>query len=241
MNPRRLAGSLSLLLLATLASPATARTTTLRQQVLDHGRAQGVDVSPLLERRIGFAGEQTTIGALLDRLDGVTTAAAGVTPLGETQLGFATHYAIKIGGGGMPALYTVSTSAVVPATPAQVVPIPATPASRSQALFEPGGSLTQIRGSGWDVGFHIAGGEITNVDTEQDGEAPVMLSGITPATVLSDQAVDFTGHVAAVTNSVTCFLNTCIGVSSFAGNGVAFYGPDLIAGAVPRPATMPIP
>lgn len=234
---RVVVGALAVLLV--VPAPSSAQSGSLREQVLSEGRARGVDATPLLERRLRIAGETTTLAAFLDRLEAIADG-TGVAGTGEIQAGALIHLTFRIGGPEVTAPYEVTRSSTVPTTSPVAVPLPATPATSPQTLIDFGGPLTQVRGSGWTVGGHIAGGNVTNVDTAGSVDAPVIVSGANAA-LIGDGAIDFTGHVGAITNDRSCVLGVlCVAVGFLLADGLAFYEPELVPG-VARPATPTAP
>jgi hypothetical protein len=239
---RTAASAVLALVLVPISAPATTDASrSLRQVFLEEGRVRGVDASPLLERAITIFDRATTIGAVLDAFDARTEGLTGPAGTTETQVGDIEHFAFSFGGPEVGHVYTVTTSAVVPATPGAGAPIPGTPATGPQAFVDYGGALVQITGAAWNIGAHVAGGPLTSVDTAESTD-PVTISGRSPAILIGDRSIDFTGHVGLLANSRECIFGVfCYAIGGFAGDGIAFYDQDLVAGVAPRPATPTIP
>lgn len=202
--------------------------------MLEDAASHGIDASALLEENIGSLG--ITVGEMLDELDGIQ--GRGLAGTGEAQVGGVVHTAIKTGFGATH-VYEVSRSANVPETEDQTVPVPGTPLTDPILVMHPGGPLYQVKGSGWSLGLHIAGGSFANVNTTANGQVPLMISGFGSAAI-NDSHIDMTGHLVSLVNERFCIYGYCISIGFLHGNGVSFFEDHVVDG-VERPATPTIP
>jgi hypothetical protein len=218
-------------------APASAAS-DLTESVLAKARAGGVDASPLLARKVTIGSHTMTVRALLDSVPSAGQRATGPAGTPEVQAGDVLHFAINFGF-DVPRVYTVSQSAVVPATPSAFVPVapPSNPVIGPSVFAEWGGPLVQVKGSGYPVGLHVVGGPLTNASPAEgapNGD-PVWLSGRSES-FLGDGRIDFTGHAGVLVNDRSCFFGFCIAFGVLVGDGAAVFDADQ---AVPGTPAIP--
>lgn len=225
------------------SSGAAQEETTLgalaRREVIKQARSFGVDPAVALATPQTFQvrhadGTSETItmttAQILERVDGIRmpskrNAGPGLADgVPETLAGDLTHVYLDLGF-GIPDRYSVTTSAVVPATPgAQIID----PVTGLPLFTEYGGPLTQVKGGGWLVGFHGAGyaaGGI-NVDLAKGGPyvAPLV-------SIVFDDTIDFIGHGSVTQPCVFSFFGRCIvRLGLMLGDGAALFDSTLPAG-----------
>jgi hypothetical protein len=228
---RRAAAILAMALVLPAAAGAQGSHTAerLRARIAREARAAGLDPSwvmshPLTLRVLHADGRESrttvTVEQVIERIALRATLAAPVAGPAEVTAGDLIHlYANACFPCASAELYTITTSAVVPATPPVLLPPPATP-----LFFDAGGPLTQVKGGGWIIGTHTAGTVVgSNVDTGTGAPAPwpVWLPVVTTG-VLADTSIDFIGH-AAVAQGEFCAFSFCLAAGALVGDGLALF------------------
>lgn len=207
-------------------APSSAESASMRALVAERIAQEGLDpemffAAPLEMEVIAADGTASTVtaplGELLDRFDAPMRGGFAGGP--HVTAGDMLHAYVNIRAGNALG-YQVTQSALAPATPAVVLPPPAT-----VLLFEAGGPVKNVRGS-YLIGFHSVGTAIgSNVDTDASGPyLPVVSGGF-----VLDTRIDFVGH-AAVAQGQVCFFGLCIATGGLLGDGVSDW-----SGQVPVP------
>ncbi|MGH2829005.1 MAG: hypothetical protein ACRDJM_00830, partial [Actinomycetota bacterium] len=146
----------------------------------------------------------------------VESGAAGPFELNVGDVGHA-YLRVDFGGGATVA-YDVTESQAVPATPGPVGLAP----PGAPGFIEWGGPLTQVKGKTWTVGGHLVGSSPvgSNIDTAESGPYLPTDSG-----VVSDNSVDFLGHIGVLEQVEVCFpfFGCVASFGAFAGDGVTLF------------------
>lgn len=216
---------------AAVAAPVTA------DGIVAEAARYGIDARPLLEQRVVVGARSLTVR---DVIDVITSGKARSGPAGtpEIQVGNVIHGAFTAGFGAQRP-YTVTQSAVVPATEALIAPVPGTPATSPFAVVSWGGPVVQVKGAGY-TGAHVVGGPVFNASTDSGGSDGIWLSGRSTGTV-SDSAIDYTGHAGVLVNQRFCLLGYCAGVGVLIGDGVAIFDSAPLVAGTPKPETPTLP
>ena len=202
-------------------------------QIRRRSRAAGLDPSRVLARELTL-GRRSDRGAMrrvdvsvLDvcrhaqrlaaRRKGRRGSGAAGTP--EVAGGLNIHFYVNTTFFRPSALaYRVRRSKTVPPTPG-LGGLPGPLAAGG--LLVPGGRPVQVKGRGWDFGFHARG--IANVDTAAHPKYGIWLPLLT-GKIVADRKIDFAGK-ARVAQDQTCIPPImCIAVGVVIGSGAATYG-----------------
>lgn len=109
-------------------------------------------------------------------------------------------------------------------------------------LLDVGGPLVNITASGYKTGMHAVWnvGIGSNVDTAPGAPSPfpARLPVLTGGSVISDTAIDFTGH-AVVTQNEVCLFSCCVAVDAIVGDGATIFNQALPVG-VPATPSLPV-
>ncbi len=202
----------------------------MKARVVREARAYGFDAKAVLQSRqtVFITGRDgTTITRSMRTIDAIRHLAANIvmpksdgrraaaqpgpggTP--EINVGDLVHAYVTVGRNA-PFAYSITESAVVPATPPVTATMP--------LFFEAGGPLTQIKGGNWTIGGHGVGTTIgSNIDTGAGGP---YLPVVNTAAVF-DSSIDFIGHADALQVRI-CFFGICFAtIGVMVGDGVTLF------------------
>ncbi|MHB1488783.1 MAG: hypothetical protein ACYCZM_14785 [Acidimicrobiales bacterium] len=218
--------------LAAASGPAPTAPSLL-VRVEQAARAHGVDPARMLRSTLHLSepapgGGTTTVA--LTVAQAIADAAPGLPGLPDVNVGDVVHFYVNYGSGSALA-YNVTQVPVVPATPPAFVP----PVGPVPPVYDMGGSVVNVTGSGYKTGEHTVGnfGVGSNVDTAPGAPSPfpAWLPVLTGGSVVSDTAIDFTGH-ALVTQDQACLFGFCVAVGALVGDGATLFNQ-------PPPVTLP--
>ncbi|MHB1712890.1 MAG: hypothetical protein ACYCV7_16090 [Acidimicrobiales bacterium] len=242
---------------ATLGATALASATTPSPSLLTRfesaARAHHVDPAALLAKTLvlnvpnSSGGTTPTSLTVAQAIADVTphhgsalqSAGSGLPGLPDINVGDVVHAYFNYGSGSALA-YHVNQVPMVPSTPPLIVPLPLVgpvpEVGTLPVLYDAGGPLVNVTGSGYKVGYHTAGnfGVGANVDTAPGAPSPypVWLPVKTGGTVISDTSINFTGH-AIVFQTQVCLFGYCAGFGALVGDGATIFSQPPLPVSIP--------
>lgn len=220
------------------SGPATVAE-TLRSEVTRMARTVGMDPAAAMAAVQTFAvynadGTTTSVTMTTDQIiarfqsiaaPAPRAAGPGLAPgVPETLAGDLTHIYVDAGF-GIPARYSITSSALVPATPGATV---ADPVTGLPLFTKYDGPLRQVKGSGWLLGFHGAGYALGGINVDLAEGGPYVFAN---AAIITDESIDFIGNASVTQPCLFSFFGLClVRAGILLGSGAALFDSTLPVG-----------